>query len=1070
MSSDVAIQVAQLDKLTSFKSVSGSLSWNVMKTINAAVNDVHSITTTTTQCLRAYCIYEYHLNPNQIISVDPELVRIINGLVAPSTNGTRNMCRNQERYARVENFFNKHFKDLIVRNKDEVNENEEEEDQNDEREIIERTNKLIDEWTAHLVRPKPASKKAKKYTKRKKVAKKKRKINGKSSRSRFRRYRINRQRKEHMDRGPKPHLEEIYGAGAGASDTTDVSISKYSNVLKYSTTEIVTAYKNNVFNHYDKYLKSVVKATFEFDKDNNREPHKIVEDLISGVYYGNVMDPVQQDWIIDNSEMISSMSKEDAIDYIWDYWEFVDSREYFVRLLRDIQLVRDTLMGIQDYVNLNGGMKCRLLMGKNIDQFDEGLVDQVTDVLESIEFEWTNSDWKNVSLCFQDRFDYRFWLASCCYSAVKEFRAAFVSNFGVEEGSNLIRIAEIDRKAMRKCFKNNDEFKSMLKSERITALKNQDLEIFQKNELEDYLKLPLRMDVDKIKEESTLYGGKLTYKEWICRCAAMTDVKIIENFEKSYGLQNHYAHAEALYKCAIEFHDHDPLAVQLKSNERYHEWIYSARELLLPRYIYKDLETGLEKNPFKFQRYMIYMNLYLENQDRKLYQPLPMRTEMTPKYIYLTTTELIDICDGVDGINLINRLQEIDPRIVGKKYLKSNITTHQDQIWRLLMPGLFEQERLLGPQTLGDCKVGKRNLKFANAIRTDGVTAHVVMKTYQVDKGEKSVSVPKTKCKKDTPYGDKISDKLIDDIKNGKYTVVGLDPGKKDLATVSGINVEVPHPDDNKTEYYLKDHLKQVRYSYVQRRREGRMSRNMKRMKHMETDALKAAEKKLCDFSGKTCNLDGFLEYVREKQLFTKEFIRHYQDVRYRKMRYDRHIHTKRSQDNFIERLIQTFASEEYLELRRKCIQDKRRPPKPDIIIAYGDWNQCNSLRGLYPSMGIGLRRLIERHFHVFMINEMNTSRTCYRCHGEMENMCHKRIWKELNGEKSESVEKLHSLLRCKSCGRVCNRDTNGSLNIRMLMMKCVYRERRPEPFRTRKKKLEDRCPEEKSQWKLTYQ
>ena len=65
------------------------------------------------------------------------------------------------------------------------------------------------------------------------------------------------------------------------------------------------------------------------------------------------------------------------------------------------------------------------------------------------------------------------------------------------------------------------------------------------------------------------------------------------------------------------------------------------------------------------------------------------------------------------------------------------------------------------------------------------------MKTYKTGKEETSVSVPQNRSKKKTPYGEDISQEMIDLIKDENYTIVGLDPGKKDLATVSAVDEEV---------------------------------------------------------------------------------------------------------------------------------------------------------------------------------------------------------------------------------------------------------------------------------------
>ena len=60
-----------------------------------------------------------------------------------------------------------------------------------------------------------------------------------------------------------------------------------------------------------------------------------------------------------------------------------------------------------------------------------------------------------------------------------------------------------------------------------------------------------------------------------------------------------------------------------------------------------DLDKEIDNEPYKFIPYMLYMNknLELNNSDKK-YQIIPLRTNLTPKFIPISVVSLVDILDS----------------------------------------------------------------------------------------------------------------------------------------------------------------------------------------------------------------------------------------------------------------------------------------------------------------------------------------------------------------------------------------------------------------------------------------
>jgi len=71
----------------------------------------------------------------------------------------------------------------------------------------------------------------------------------------------------------------------------------------------------------------------------------------------------------------------------------------------------------------------------------------------------------------------------------------------------------------------------------------------------------------------------------------------------------------------------------LLSNEKYHEWIKNERINILPNDYKISYYYDIHKNPQKYLKYMIYMNIQLEKINRKQFQFFPLRKECTIKYI-----------------------------------------------------------------------------------------------------------------------------------------------------------------------------------------------------------------------------------------------------------------------------------------------------------------------------------------------------------------------------------------------------------------------------------------------------
>ena len=102
-------------------------------------------------------------------------------------------------------------------------------------------------------------------------------------------------------------------------------------------------------------------------------------------------------------------------------------------------------------------------------------------------------------------------------------------------------------------------------------------------------------------------------------------------------------------------------------------------------------------------------------------------------------------------------------------------------------------------------------------------------------------------------------------------------------------------------------------------------------------------------------------------------------------------------------------------------------------VIGYGDWEQRHQMKFKEPTKGKGLRKLFRRHgYEVFLVDEFRTSCMCYHCADENAR-CEKFLYVDNRSPRSKDERPqilCHGLLKCKTCSRIWNRDTNASLNI----------------------------------------
>lgn len=452
---------------------------------------------------------------------------------------------------------------------------------------------------------------------------------------------------------------------------------------------------------------------------------------------------------------------------------------------------------------------------------------------------------------------------------------------------------------------------------------------------------------------------------------------------------------------------------KMKSNGEYKKWITENKNRFLPTHIdfsEKGLENELEKNPTVFFEKMINMCEELEKLKRRLFSCFPLRTSLVPSNIDLDTMSLITLFITAKKEN--NNDEKIEDEKQGiSKLLKDNLIIFRDRIWSKIINLNKKQFKW------------NKNYEFDHHIQTDGITATILF----AHKDLKGIDL---KAKKDNnkdfyKYVDKLGEKEVECEKVNDenqmkeeikriieiYNVVMLDPGKNpDLLYMCN------YEEDRKKIKYMK-------YTTKQRINEMQTIKHREIIKeYKEEHSICEEEKKLSEYSNKTCDFEKFKKYMaikcnvdlKIKGLYEKEFIR--------KLKLRTHINKLRSESKLVNNIKKIFGS------------DKRK-----IIIMYGDWSRTTQMRGIISTPCIGLKRRLSEDFKIMNINEFRTSCLDNLTFEKNINAKVKVKKKGKEGEPEKEIEKslhavlvsdIHKTANGKTLKRFQNRNRNSVLNM----------------------------------------
>ena len=361
--------------------------------------------------------------------------------------------------------------------------------------------------------------------------------------------------------------------------------------------------------------------------------------------------------------------------------------------------------------------------------------------------------------------------------------------------------------------------------------------------------------------------------------------------------------------------------------------------------IEKSIHYDVKVRPFDYLRGMIYMNSVLEKSSQrsmastgggdaasevngklgnKLFQPIPLRTNIIPKHITLDTASVI---------YYFKPKVTDDGETVKKDMLLKAVKKYQEAVWGEIL-------------NLKHSVFRNRHYQFNHQIQTDGVSCCLLFM-------RKDLKATKN-------WGSKLPT-----VKEQEFHAIEAIP-KEQLETLKGRNVVGCDPGKRSLVYMMDGSGKKLQYTAPQRRRESKAEANQRiLLVEKRRNGIIEKETKVSEYNSKSVNYDAFKAYLVEKNKLNADASEFYKREVWRKMKFRQYSYGKKSIDTFLNKIQETFGA--------------------NIVIGYGNWSQgSGQMKFLAPTMNKGLRKAIHRRYDTVSINECYTSQKCCGCHNDL--------------------------------------------------------------------------------------
>ena len=477
------------------------------------------------------------------------------------------------------------------------------------------------------------------------------------------------------------------------------------------------------------------------------------------------------------------------------------------------------------------------------------------------------------------------------------------------------------------------------------------------------------------------------------------------------------------------------------NNSLLQQFIDRNKKNILPTTFSKSYEFDVSHHPYKYIKYMLNMNKFLEDNKLKTFQPISLRTSLSNKYININTNTLIDILplknkknffDNVRKhqhdlwnqyfkINLIkiknysfNYQIKTDGIGVSIEFIHNDDLVKKDQRSTIRVNASKTTKKLFNKMTDNEIKQYKINQekdKLKKKLLNEEKKKKRKEEFKNLSKNEKDAIRLKMRLEnnefnyiKDILDCDEILKELKKGLKNNK--LVYGDPGMKDILALK-------NGEDKYYTYRSRRRLKEIK-----RLKYNKLIDNKRDKTKVKGKTLKEHENNL--EGSKTNSYKKFLDYCELKIELNENINDDYRKY-VQKLKWFGYLNKLRHEMNIINEIKRIYGE--------------------DAIMIIGDNGGKNKIK-LISVPNLGIKRLLKKHFKVFILDEFRSS--IINC---KTNKVHSNMKLTFN----KKVRKIHSIFTYKMENKrmgCINRNKNACINFEKIVKNLLLKGDRPRAFR----------------------
>ena len=480
----------------------------------------------------------------------------------------------------------------------------------------------------------------------------------------------------------------------------------------------------------------------------------------------------------------------------------------------------------------------------------------------------------------------------------------------------------------------------------------------------------------------------------------------------------------------------DLLMCTLNSDKKFEKLIKDVRENVFPKITEKTILDDVDKHPFNYLKPMLKMNQLLETKNYKMFQALPLRTDMCNKFVSLNTSAIRDIFGEIKldkteeisnkelwvkcfNINFrkmkikgyaFNGLICTDGVSVSISFMKLEQLKKKHEIHIKMAKASKEAKLKIKNMTLDELNKNKKKMEELKKKHKKSINEQIRKKKEdfkKLSKDEQEEIKHNIKMKNnefnyitEVIKDEKIREHLVQQLKKKKIVV--CDPGCRAPLTMLG--------ETGKFNYRKRRRIKDTKRIKYTKLRQSKLDKLLK------NKTISGLNNLLTKTSNRTTKAEIFKNYIKTKfklmEKIGKEKLDEYGNY-LNKLKWFSYINKKRHEDTLLNEISTKYGN--------------------DATIVIGDWSKADHIKGM-SSPNMGMKRLLKKKFEIYLVDEFNTSKLNYLTKEPMKNLEISVDVKDKEGVVLRThLKKLYSVftyqMRNKNLG-VINRDYNATLNM----------------------------------------